>query len=206
MGHDDEEQADLGGPEGYNFGYPQREWDTFSTGGDLVAALDEEEIRARLRVLRPPLPHDGCTLECAERLLVHQQGRRTPQALVHAWGVEMIKGRLTALGLDSQGTSLECAQRLLFLLENVPLEKLKAWDASEYLRPLQGARQRRRRNRKGKKQVLTQEPTSDTQPIASTVHVSEGRSRVGSLQSCLVAALGVSPWFVLLILVYRLFY
>lgn len=158
LGHDidDEAQDDLGGPQGYDFGYPQREWDRFATGGELAAVVNEEEIRARLRSLQPPLPHNGNLLECAERLLLHERGIRTPKELLGFTGVVALRQRLVAVGLDSHGDPLECAQRLLFLLENWPLESLKLWDAQEYLRPLQGDRRRRRRRQrahKGKEQA-----------------------------------------------------
>mmetsp|Transcript_12123 Transcript_12123/g.22232 ORF Transcript_12123/g.22232 Transcript_12123/m.22232 type:complete len:568 (-) Transcript_12123:107-1810(-) len=146
LGFEDEKQEDLGGPAGYNFGYPHRDWADFDDGGDLLKKVGEEEVRARLRVVRPPLPADGHAAECAERLLLHEQGVRTPEALLAASSAAVLRHRLLEAGLSSDGQPLECAQRLLFLLVNKPLESLKLWDAREALRPPQGARRRRRRN------------------------------------------------------------
>mmetsp|Transcript_134429 Transcript_134429/g.218763 ORF Transcript_134429/g.218763 Transcript_134429/m.218763 type:complete len:528 (-) Transcript_134429:114-1697(-) len=146
LGFEDEKQEDLGGPAGYNFGYPHRDWADFDDGGDLLKKVGEEEVRARLRAVRPPLPADGHAAECAERLLLHEQGVRTPEALLAASSAAALRQRLREAGLSGDGQPLECAQRLLFLLVNKPLESLKLWDAREALRPPQGARRRRRRN------------------------------------------------------------
>jgi len=86
LGHVDEngEQEDLGGPEGYDFGYPARDWAAFASGEEVVAALGDEEIRARMRAHRPPLRHEGDLAECAERLLLREQGVRSAEALLEA--------------------------------------------------------------------------------------------------------------------------
>lgn len=156
LGHVDEngEQEDLGGPEGYDFGYPARDWAAFASGEEVVAALGDEEIRARMRAHRPPLRHEGDLAECAERLLLREQGVRSAEALLEAAGGgaaggAVLRRRLATVGLSCGGQPLECAQRLLFLLQDEPLESLRLWDAREALRPPRGARRQRRRRRQG---------------------------------------------------------
>jgi len=154
LGYADVPQDDLGGPDGYAFGYPPRDWAAFGTGAELLAAVGEEEVRGRLRAARPQVPQDGLAAECAERLLLREQGARTPQALLaSAGGVAQVRQRLAAVGLSCDGQPQECAQRLLFLLEDAPLASLLLWDAHEALRPPNAARarrqRRRQRNRKG---------------------------------------------------------
>lgn len=143
-----DQQADLGGPDGYAFGYPARDWKAFAGGQELLAAVDAEEVRGRLRALQPPLPHDGSLAECAERLLLREQRVRLPQDVLKMDGsLIVLKRRLEAVGLRSDGPALECAQRLLFLLYDVPLDSLKLWDAHEALRPPQNVRHKRRKVR-----------------------------------------------------------
>lgn len=106
------------------FGYKQQEWEKFATGTQLLEALGEKEVRGRLKAKEPPLLHEGAALECAERLLLHEQGFLTPEKLGASQGAT-IKQRLVALGFecDDEMTSLQCARRLLRLRE-VPLEEL----------------------------------------------------------------------------------
>jgi len=180
LGHEDHEEDDLGGPVGYDFGYPRRDWAVFKNGGDLLIEAGEEEVRARLRVVRPPLPFDGDAAECAERLLLHVQGVRTPEALLAASNAAALRHRLHEVGLSCDGQPLECAQRLLFLLENKPLRSLKLWDAREALRPPQHGRQRlRRHNRKGKK--LQGEGTMEEETEIVSVPLSPPQSARWSL-------------------------
>jgi len=150
MGCEDEEQDDLGGPAGYAFGWQHRDWAVFLNGAELLAAVPEEEIRGRLHALPHPLPSHGTLAECAERLLLREQGPWTAEKLLAAAGAASPRQRLTAVGLSSAGHPLECAVRLLFLLENRPLESLKLWDAHEALLPPQvlNKRRRPRRNRR----------------------------------------------------------
>lgn len=165
LGFGDIEQDDLGGPDGYEFGFPDRDWRGFLGGRDLLAALGEEEVRERLRALRPSLPHDGSVLECAERLLIREQGVRSPEEVLQMGGnILALKGRLEAVGLSSDGPPLECAQRLLFLSYDVPLESLKLWDAREALRPPQDAHRKRRKIRVRKALPLRGEVSPQQSP------------------------------------------
>lgn len=149
----DSEIEDFDGPPGFDFGYPQREWHTFVSGEDLLQKVGEKEVRDRLRARRPRLPCDGGPAECAERLLLTEQGLASAEQLLEQAGgsAAQLRERLRAVGLDFKGPALECAQRLLFLCWNVPLEMLRLWDAGEALKPsgrAQAAQRRRRRLRR----------------------------------------------------------
>lgn len=150
LGHatEDDAQSDLGGPEGYDFGYPERDWESFGSGLQLLEAAGADEVRARLRVHAPELRVDGAA-EAAERLLLQEQRWASPQALLSACGARALAHRLGAAGLEADGPALERAQRLLFLAEAVPLERLRLWDAHEALLPPRRRRLRRARPQGG---------------------------------------------------------
>jgi len=116
--------SDLAQGEGLNysdknqFGYPQRDWAAFADGAQLLAALGQDEVRARLRQVR--LPHKGIPIECAERLFFYERGIRTPEELLAASGRECtpllsVQRRLAAMRLATEGRPLELARRLLLL-------------------------------------------------------------------------------------------
>lgn len=103
------------------FGYPDRSWHSFADGEALLQELGEDEIRDRLRKrfrkLASPLS-EGILLECAERLLLLEQGVESPEALADSVGSALIAERLNAVGLPSDGHALLLAQRLLSLREH----------------------------------------------------------------------------------------
>merc|ERR1712232_591142 len=108
------------------FGFPQRDWATFADGAELLTALGQDEVRARLRHVR--LPHKGIAIECAERLFFYERGIRTPEELLAASGRECtpllsVQRRLAAMRLATEGRPLELARRLL-LLRVQPLKLL----------------------------------------------------------------------------------
>lgn len=98
------------------FGYPDRAWENFNSGKDLLEEVGEAEIRDRLRARVVPRPSGGSALECAERLLLLEQ-QLTPQQLLEKVGNESITQRLGALDLKRTGTPLDQARRLLLLLD-----------------------------------------------------------------------------------------
>merc|ERR1711865_165996 len=65
-------------------------------------------------------------------------------------GGKWVKMRLAVAGLDSCGQPLECAQRLLFLLHDVPLDSLRLWDARRALEPSGLSKKKRAQRRKHK--------------------------------------------------------
>jgi hypothetical protein len=101
------------------FGFAAREWNAFSSGAQVLADIGQDEIRVRLRARKPALPEGRSAAECAECLLLHEQGLTTAAALVSAVGgssgARLLEDRLSALGLPSGGTVLEKARRLLML-------------------------------------------------------------------------------------------
>lgn len=132
---------------GHGFGYPKRDWFSYASGGELLAAIGEEEVRGRLRGKPPPIPRGGCAAECAERLLLCEQGISSAALLLEAAGggqlcsdtqrAKVLRQRLVAVGLSGDGKPLECASRLLLLLRAegpqaiLALEAREAaWDAS----------------------------------------------------------------------------
>jgi hypothetical protein len=114
--------------------------------------------------VRPQLPYHGAADECAERLLLHEHGLRTPQELLRAAGVIVVKQRLAAVGFPSEGLPLESAQRLLFLLENVPLETLMRWDAKAALEPPNCRRVKRARHGRKIRRKTILDPADELLP------------------------------------------
>lgn len=98
------------------FGFPARNWYSFASGSQLHAVIDEKEVKARLRASNPPLPQ-GTAVENAERLLLHEQGFRSPGVLLSAIGDDsgLLIHRLVAVGLPCHGSHREQAQRLLLM-------------------------------------------------------------------------------------------
>merc|ERR1711874_688528 len=99
------------------FGYPERHWDSFGGGDVLLAAVGEREVRYRLKHRQSPVTpvlQGGSAAECAERLLMLELGLQSPEALLSAPGNEraVLVRRLEAVGLRSDGSSQECAERL----------------------------------------------------------------------------------------------
>lgn len=151
-------QEDLGGPEGYQFGYPLRDWGSFTSGEELLEVAGDEEVRSRLQVSQPGQFRDGNTLstmECAERLLLQEHGVSSAEELLSnlggpSVGGTLVRKRLLAVGFDTSGQPLECAQRLLFLQNDVSSESLKLWDARRALQP-PGVSKKKRPHRRRKK-------------------------------------------------------
>jgi len=173
-------QEDLGGPDGYDFGFPERNWWSFASGEELLLTIPEDEVQARMRVQQPGLSNHGSapnTSELAERLLLLEQGISSPEVLLlklggPSVGGKLVKMRLAVIGLDSCGQPLECAQRLLFLLHDVPLDSLRLWDARRALEPSGFAKKKRAQRRKHKvaSHDLTQAiGVTDFDEIPSTV-------------------------------------
>jgi len=108
------------------FGYPQRNWASFQSGSDLLAALGEEEIRDRLRS-RKETHHlsDDAIEACAERLLLHELGHASPQEHLdilykgqdEASQAEELGRRLDVVGLSVRGSVRERAAKLWLLRE-----------------------------------------------------------------------------------------
>lgn len=105
--------------EHHQWGYPTRDFEEYESGKALLAELSESEVQDRLRVWRPPLLQQGTTIECAERLLLHERGLKTASALLASVGGvsgrKLLAQRLSAVGLRTNGEPLELACRLLML-------------------------------------------------------------------------------------------
>lgn len=101
------------------FGYPERKWDQFTGGDMLIAALGEREVRDRLQTQHPTALQNGGAAECAERLLLLELGIQSAEALLFSCHgqEEVIVRRLAAAGLRQDGNPLQCAARLLQVLE-----------------------------------------------------------------------------------------
>merc|ERR1712072_1393852 len=105
------------------FGYPERKWENFTGGDMLIAALGEREVRDRLQFQHPTALQNGGAVECAERLLLLELGVRSCEDLLCARGGQrdVLARRLEAVGLHQDGVSVDCAGRLLLLLESAVL-------------------------------------------------------------------------------------
>lgn len=148
-GSEDDAQEDLGGPDGYDFGYPERNWEDIKSGKELLDLAGEREVRDRLHVVRPGLFRGACAEECAERLLLHRHIAQTPEALLQLVNgdVAVVKARLLSVGMQCDGHPLECAQRLMFLKDDAPLESIQLWDARRALQPAGSSRRRKNRRK-----------------------------------------------------------
>eukprot|EP00746_Dinoflagellata_sp_MGD_P070606 gnl/MRDRNA2_/MRDRNA2_28887_c0_seq1.p1 gnl/MRDRNA2_/MRDRNA2_28887_c0~~gnl/MRDRNA2_/MRDRNA2_28887_c0_seq1.p1 ORF type:complete len:486 (+),score=94.71 gnl/MRDRNA2_/MRDRNA2_28887_c0_seq1:72-1529(+) len=118
LGLTDDDLQD-GSEEHHQWGYPPREFERYESGKALLADLGEKEVRDRLRTRDPPILHRGTPLECAERLLLHEQRLTTAHALLMSVGGssgrKILVQRLLAVGLKAHGEPVELAQRLLIL-------------------------------------------------------------------------------------------
>lgn len=110
---DFEEQEKQDGRQEAEFGFPNRQWEDFSSGAELLKVAMDGEVRSRLHALSLALRGDDA--ECAERLLLHERQIRSPQALLDSVDGKghTLGERCTALGLRSDGMRLELAERLL---------------------------------------------------------------------------------------------
>lgn len=110
---DFEEQEKQEGRQEAEFGFPQRQWETFASGAEFLKVALDGEIRYRLNALGLPLRGDD--VERAERLVLQERQIRSPQALLDSvdGSGKLLGERLTALGLRSDGMRLELAERLL---------------------------------------------------------------------------------------------
>lgn len=100
------------------FGYREREWEDFTGGDMLIAALGEREVMDRLRMHHPDAVRSGNVSECAERLLLLELGVNTPEDLFSTQGGgqrDILARRLEAVGLSQNGSSADLARRLLML-------------------------------------------------------------------------------------------
>jgi len=105
------------------FGLQERAWNHFTGGDILLAALGEREVRQQLQLQHPSAPQSDAALACAERLLLLKLGLQSPMDVLSAPGGDAasLKRRLEAVGLRTGGSTLQCASRLLLLLDK-PLE------------------------------------------------------------------------------------
>lgn len=105
------------------FGLQERQWNRFTGGDMLLATLGEREVRQHLQFQQLSVPQADGALACAERLLQLKLGVQSPVDVLSAPGGDAasLKRRLEAVGLRTGGSTLECASRLLLLLDT-PLE------------------------------------------------------------------------------------
>lgn len=115
-----------GSEEHHKWGYPVRDFECYKSGKALLADLGDDELRDRLCIRQPPLLQRGTALECAERLLLHEQRLTTAHALLMSVGGvsgrKLLVQRLLAVGLKTHGEPLELAQRLLQLRDKTVKE------------------------------------------------------------------------------------
>jgi hypothetical protein len=125
LGLTDDDLQD-GSEEHHEWGYPSRDFDGYKNGEALLADLGDKEIRDRLHIRKSPLSQKGTSVECAERLLLHEQRLTTAQALLMSVGGisgrKLLAQRLLAVGLKAHGQPLELAERLLLLRDRTVKE------------------------------------------------------------------------------------
>jgi hypothetical protein len=112
-----------------HFGFPARDWSTFTSGAEFLAIAGSHEVRERLRLQWSALPQTGSLLECAERVLLSELKLPTPVAIVKP--AKMLSRRLQAVGLPSRGSPLEKSTRLL-LIRTICVEDMLRAGASGY--------------------------------------------------------------------------
>mmetsp|Transcript_74156 Transcript_74156/g.141195 ORF Transcript_74156/g.141195 Transcript_74156/m.141195 type:complete len:955 (+) Transcript_74156:168-3032(+) len=95
--------------------FPKRDWLSFSSGGSVLAEASEPEIRHRLKLAHKSELNEDSIKECAERLLLLEQGFASIEALVANVEKPSLVERLKAVGLPTNGPAGLLAQRLLRL-------------------------------------------------------------------------------------------